>query len=251
MSVLTAFADNYVYLYRYDVTRAVVIDPGDHAVVLKALNERSIDLTAVLVTHHHSDHTAGIPELKQATGCQVIGSDPRIRGIDQVVKDGDRLEFGDTTIEVLASPGHTRLSVCYHRLPGPDDPGSIVWTGDTLFAGGCGRLFECDAATLWRTLQRLATLAGQTQVCGGHNYAIENYRFGLTIEPGNQAIQDALDQALRSERTGDTVASTMDRERQTNVFLRADLPEVRSALAMTQAPVHEVFAELRRRKDRF
>jgi hydroxyacylglutathione hydrolase len=251
MLVLTAFADNYVYLYRYAEGRAVVIDPGDPEVVLQAVQAQGLELTAALATHHHSDHTAGMVELKQATGCQVIGSDQRIRGMDRVVQGGERLQFGDRSIEVLASPGHTRTGVCYHLLAAAEDEASIVWTGDTLFVGGCGRLFECDAATLWRTLQGLAGLPAKTQVCCGHNYTEENYRFALTVEPANPAIQAALDAAIQADQAARPITSTIEAERRTNVFLRADQPEVARALGMAQAPAYLVFAELRHRKDVF
>jgi hydroxyacylglutathione hydrolase len=251
MLVLTAFADNYVYLYTYAEGRAVVIDPGDPEVVLQALRAQGLELTAALATHHHSDHVAGMPILKQATGCQVIGSDPRIQGMDRVVQGGDRLQFGDRTVSVLASPGHTRTSVCYHLPARREDEVPIVWTGDTLFVGGCGRLFECDAATLWRTLQGLAGLPARTQVCGGHNYAVDNYRFALTLEPANPDIQAALDAAIRADQAARPITSTLEAERRTNVFLRADQPEVARALAMAEAQAPLVFAELRRRKDVF
>ncbi len=251
MLALTAFADNYVYRYTYAEGRAVVIDPGDPEVVLQAVRSRGLELTAALATHHHSDHVAGMVELKQATGCQLIGSDQRIRGIDRVVQGGERLQFGDRTLSVLASPGHTRTGVSYHLLAAGEDEASIVWTGDTLFVGGCGRLFECDAATLWRTLQGLAGLPAKTLVCGGHNYAEENYRFALTVEPSNQALKAALDATIQADQAGRAITSTLSAERLTNIFLRADQPEVARALGMAQVPAHLVFAELRHRKDVF
>jgi len=282
-SVITipALGDNFIYLYRYNRSNALVVDPSDASLVLGTLREHGLDLTTVLATHHHWDHTAGIIQLKEKTGCKVIGGDKqRIPGIDSVVEDGKILAIGNTKIQVIATPGHTRTAVCYYVQPSNDNKNGILWTGDTLFVGGCGRLLECDARSMWDSLLKLASLPDDTLIYCGHDYTMENYQFALSIEPDNQAVKQCLSeprpvldgrgevrQAQSAGRqtvppegvpfgTFRRVAATarqatMLRERTTNPFLRADTSELKTALNMPQAQAVEVFAELRRRKDGF
>jgi hydroxyacylglutathione hydrolase len=254
-SIITipALGDNLIYVYPYGQNDSLVVDPGDGSAVLRILKEYGLSLKAILSTHHHYDHTAGTAELKQKTGCAVISGDPRrISGIDKVVVDGEILTFGNKTILVLATPGHTRTSVCYYAQPSEADPNSILWTGDTLFIGGCGRLLECDPQSMWESLGRLASLPDETLVYCGHDYTLENCEFALSIEPGNEVIKQRLAEIKQIQsRGGLTVPSTMLQERMTNPFLRACEPELKAALGMERAQAVEVFAELRRRKDVF
>lgn len=250
-SVITipALGDNLIYLYRYGPGRSLAVDPGDCSAVLRVLKEQKLALEMVLVTHHHWDHTGGISELKQKTGCKVVGGDKRrIKGIDQFVEDGQRLAVGDAEVQVVATPGHTSTSVCYCLPPSGENTNGILWTGDTLFVGGCGRLFECDAQTMWKSLQRLAALPDDTLVYCGHDYTLENCEFALSIERSNQAFRQRLSDITQSGRT---VPSTVLQERETNIFLRAGETDVKAALDMRRAKDFEVFAELRRRKDNF
>ena len=250
---ISALGDNFIYLYRYNQNNAFVVDPSDASLVLNILKERALDLTTILVTHHHWDHTAGTIELKEKTRCKVVGPDrQRIPGIDSVVEDGQVLTIGNVRIKVIATPGHTRTAVCYYVQPSNDNKNGILWTGDTLFIGGCGRLLECDARPMWDSLLKLASLPDDTLVYCGHDYTVENYQFALSIEPNNQAVKRCLSEVGQAQRAGrQTVPSTMSRERTTNPFLRADTSELKTALNMPQAQAVEVFAELRRRKDFF
>jgi hydroxyacylglutathione hydrolase len=244
-----ALGDNLIYLFRYNQGDCLAVDPGECRLVSKTLKEQDLSLRTILVTHHHWDHTGGVAELKKKTGCRVLGGDKRrIRGIDQLVKDAETIPAGDAEVRVIATPGHTSTSVCYYVPPSPANAGGILWTGDTLFVGGCGRLFESNARTMFESLQKLASLPDETLVYCGHDYTAENYEFALSIEPDNQAVR----QRLRDMRqSGQTVPSTILQERTTNVFLRAGAPEVQAALGMGQAKDFEVFAELRRRTDIF
>ncbi len=254
-SVITipALGDNFIYLYQYNRNNALVVDPSDASLVLGTLKEHGLDLTTILVTHHHWDHTAGIAELKKKTRCKVVGPDKQtIPGIDCVVEDGQVLTNGNIRIQVIATPGHTRTAVCYYVQPSNDNKNGILWTGDTLFIGGCGRLLESDARSMWDSLLKLASLPGDTLVYCGHDYTVENYQFALCIVPSNQAVKRCLSEVGQAQRAGrQTVPSTMSRERITNPFLRADTPELKTALNMPQAQAVEVFAKLRRRKDFF
>ena len=243
--LLRAFEDNYTYLWAFDRKRTLVVDPGDAAVVLDELDRRGLHLEAVLVTHHHADHVGGIRELKERTDARIIGPDSdRIPLVDQVVQDGQVLDFGPRHVRVMATPGHTRTGVCYY-VPGSDGPG-MVWTGDTLFQGGCGRLMECDAETMWRSLHRLAGLPEDTLVYGGHDYTLENYAFGLSIDPDNPDIKEALAQAQRASRP-----STVGWEKRTNIFLMSNSERIKTAVGVAGAPAAQVFALLRRGKDAF
>lgn len=236
---LKAFSDNYIYLYKYDQNCAVVIDPGDSIPVLMYLKEHNLSLSAILATHHHSDHAGGTAELKKKTGCKIIGADAkRISNIDNIVEDGQILTFGNKKIQVISTPGHTSTSVCYYIPKNEQNENGILFTGDTLFVGGCGRLFECDAQTMWASLQKFASLPGDTKVYCGHEYTLENYEFAMQIEPDNPAILQRNTEIKQLIKQGKpTIPSTIAKEKETNVFLRADSAEA--------------FAELRRRKDMF
>ena len=254
-SVITipALGDNYIYLHRYNQNDSFAVDPCDSSSVLKILREHGLSLKTILITHHHWDHVAGTVELKQKTGCKVIGGDKRrIPGIDSVVADGQILPVGGHKVRVIATPGHTSTSVCYYIEPSADNENGILWTGDTLFAGGCGRLMECDAQSMAESLQRLASLPDETLVYCGHDYTLENYEFAFGIEPGNQDVKERLDHVRQAQSQGKlTVPSSILLERTTNCFLRAGTPELKAALGMPRAQAVEVFAELRRRKDVF
>ena len=244
---IPALGDNLIYLHRYNQSDCLAVDPGES--MLKILKEQGLSLKMILITHHHWDHTGGVAELKQKTGCKVVGGDKRrIRGVDQLVADGEIMPVGDADVHAIATPGHTSTSVCYYVPPSPTNMSGILWTGDTLFVGGCGRLFEGNARTMFESLQKLASLPDDTLVYCGHDYTLENYEFALSIEPDNQAIRQRLNDIRQS---GQTVPSTILQERTTNVFLLAGTPELKAALNMSEAKDFEVFAELRRRKDIF
>jgi hydroxyacylglutathione hydrolase len=254
-SVITipALGDNFIYLYRYNQSDSFAVDPSDGSLVLRAIKQHGLNLKMILLTHHHWDHIAGTDELKQKTGCKVIGADKRrIPGIDLVVSDGQILPVGDRKVRVIATPGHTATSVCYYMEPSAGNNNGILWTGDTLFVGGCGRLLECDAQSMADSLQKLASLPDDTLVYCGHDYTLENYEFASGIEPGNKIVKERLDHLRRLQTKGElTVPSTILLEKNTNCFLRAGTPELKAALGMQRAPDVEVFAELRRRKDVF
>ena len=237
---ISALGDNYIYLYRYYQNKAVAVDPGDAEAVLEVLTKHGLNLTDVLITHRHFDHTAGIESLKERTGCKVISVDK-----EKV------LLFGNVKIQVIATPGHTRDSVCYY-IQAPEKHGDLLFTGDTLFVGGCGRPIECDARTLWQSLQKLTALPNDTLLYPGHNYTAENYEFALTIEPNNSEVKRRLEDAIKAQRQGlPTVPSTILQEKTTNIFFRANSHEIKSAVNMPNAAEVEVFAELRKRKNIF
>lgn len=244
--------DNYLYLCSQASGGAFVIDPSESNKTLTVLEQQRLKLTHIFVTHHHFDHTGGLKELKSKTGCSVISPDDRrISGTDRMVTDGDIIRLGDIEVKVIATPGHTSTGVCYF-LPGQNDEQPIVFTGDTLFIASCGRLLECDAEVMWLSLRKLAALPDETLVYCGHNYTQDNLEFALSIEPDNAAVKNHLQQIKGLQNHGKpTVPSTIKLEKQTSPFLRADTQQIRTVLAMKDAPASQVFVELRRRKDRW
>lgn len=248
ITLLPMLADNYAYLLRDPATGTTgVVDPAEAAPVLEALDGGRLDW--ILLTHHHSDHIAGVPEIRAATRCRVAGPRSerrRIEGMDVELAEGDDFAFGSEPVEIFETPGHTRghISFWFPRS-------EAVFCGDTLFMLGCGRLFEGDAATMWDSLGKLAGLPDATRVYCGHEYTLSNARFALGIDPDNPALQNRAAEIERLREAGlPTVPGTIAQEKATNPFLRAADPAIRARLGMAQASDAEVFGEIRRRKDR-
>ena len=221
-----AFSDNYLWLLSRG-RHAAIIDPGDAAPVERVLAERGLQLSAILVTHHHADHVGGLAALR-AGGATVYG--PRgeeIAGVDVRLGGGDRIEVLGTEFEVIDTPGHTAGHISYFSAATRPP---LLFCGDTLFACGCGRLFEGTPAQMLASLDRLAALPGPTRAYCAHEYTEANIRFALAVEPGNAGLQErARDAAALRARGEPTVPSTIALERATNPFLRADEPAVRAA----------------------
>ena len=233
---IRAFADNYIYLFKYQQGCAVAVDPGDSKKVLSALKKENLELKSILLTHRHFDHTEGVKKLKKKTGCTVISSNKKqIASTDREVSAGDVLNFGSEKVRVISTPGHTSKSVCYYLEPSDGQSGA-VFTGDTLFIGGCGRVFEADTKTMYTSLMSLAQLPDDTVVYPGHDYTMENYQFARMFDPETEKPQ---------------MPSTIGYEKRANIFMRADSEIVKKALKMTGSKDYEVFDELRRRKDSF
>lgn len=246
VDTLQAFSDNYVYLVR-DGGLVAAVDPGQPAPVLAALERLDASLDLILLTHHHTDHTGGCGELKRATGCRIVGPDDRrTAGLDRAVRGGEDIAFGTASFRVLATPGHTRTHVAYFAGGLP-----AVWTGDALFACGCGRIFEGTPEDMWQSMLRLRELPGETTLYGGHDYTQENLEFAAHVDPGNVAVRERLAEYVQRSAAERGHASTMDLEKATNPFLRADTIEMRKAMGLAFGSPEEVLGELRRRKDRW
>jgi hydroxyacylglutathione hydrolase len=254
---LAAFTDNYVWAVR-DGALAAVVDPGDAAPVEAWLEREGVALAAILVTHHHRDHTGGIAGLLRHRAVPVIGPareaiPARTRGVGA----GDRFAIPGMAheLEVLDIPGHTAGHVAFFGR-GASWGVPVLFCGDTLFAAGCGRLFEGTPDEMWRSLASLAALPGETRVFCGHEYTLANLRFAAAVEPGNPAIEArAAREAAKRERGLPTLPSTIAEERATNPFLRASDPAVR-AIAEARAGRKlggevAVFAALREWKNAF
>ncbi len=248
---LPLLQDNYAYLLRDQRTGTVaVVDPGEAEPVIFALNQRGWKLGMIINTHHHADHTGGNQQLKAAYNCQVYGPEAdryRLTTLDIGLQEGDDIAVGASRGVVLHVPGHTLGHIaCWFA-----DDGAL-FTGDTLFSLGCGRLFEGTAAQMWASLSRLAALPESTRIYCGHEYTAANARFALSVDPDNSALLSRYADVRSARAQGQpTIPSTLASERACNPFLRAGAPSLRQELQLEQLADGAVFAELRRRKDHF
>jgi hydroxyacylglutathione hydrolase len=243
--------DNYgVLVHDREGGVTLSIDAPDAATVKRALDERGWTLTHILVTHHHADHTAGIPALKDETQCVVIGpkmESVRIPCLDLGVTEPDVLTIGTLKAQVLDTPGHTIGHITYWF---PEN--KMAFVGDTLFAMGCGRVLEGTAEMMWNSLQKIAALPRETELYCGHEYTVSNGKFGISIEPGNTKLATRLAEAEATrEARKPTLPTRVDIELETNVFLRTANQVIRDHIGLPAAPNWKVFADLRERKNRF
>jgi hydroxyacylglutathione hydrolase len=251
IELVPCLRDNYAYLvHDADDGVCAVVDPSEAAPVRAALAARGWRLTHILNTHHHPDHTGGNAALKQEFGAKVIGPGKdrdRIPAIDIGVDESTALALGSHRARVLEIPAHTRAHIAFAF-----DADGAVFTGDTLFAMGCGRLFEGTPEMMWRSLSKLMTLGDAMRVYCGHEYTLNNGRFALTLEPGNGRLVARMREVERLRASdAPTIPSTIGLEKKTNPFLRAGSPEIRRNLNMVDASDVDVFSEMRARKDVF
>ena len=250
-----AFHDNYIWLIHDASGRCLITDPGDAVPVIAAMDALGLTPSAILVTHHHPDHVAGITTLLARWPMPVYGpAREDIPGCSHPMKDGDRIHFDapNATLDVIDVPGHTLGHIAYY-ISRADPP--VLLGGDTLFSGGCGRLFEGTAAQLQHSLDRYNGMPGNTLLCCTHEYTEANLRFALSLLPQDPAIRRRMAevQALRAQGRP-SLPSTLAEERQSNVFLRCEDPSLIRALGDgPEEPVDRlsVFTALRARKDRF
>ena len=238
----------------HDGAQALVVDPGDARVVRAALQKHSLQLRCILLTHHHADHTGGVDELRDATGCAVFG--PATEQMPEPLtrlSGGDELMLLDHHFSVMDVPGHTAGHIAYFSEKFEGQP--LLFCGDTLFSGGCGRLFEGTPAQMLASLDSLAALPGDTRVCCTHEYTLSNLRFASAVEPENAALAQYAERCADLRQEGlPTLPSSIGLEKQINPFLRSREPSVvRQALNYNPHAVGEVacFAALREWKNNF
>lgn len=253
---VAAFSDNYIWLlYDSDSREAAVVDPGDARPVLAALQALDLTLTTVLITHHHMDHVGGLPELLQHGPLTVYGpGGGHITGISQPLADGDQVTALGLEFSVFTVPGHTLDHIAYYTDQAPGQP--LLFCGDTLFAGGCGRLFEGSPDMMLASLGKLATLPASTLVYCAHEYTLANLAFAHAVEPANQALSQRIESARALRRAGTpTVPSTIGLELATNPFMRSEEASVREAAShhsgVACGDAVAVFAAIRGWKDNF
>lgn len=251
---LPAFQDNYLWLLQ-DRRRALVVDPGDAAPVLAGLRQAEAKLEAILVTHHHADHTGGVAALREATGAKVYG--PAHEPIPPPcthVSGGDTVVALDLRFQVIDVPGHTAGHIAYYCESVDGVP--LLFCGDTLFSGGCGRLFEGTPAQMLASMDALAALPGDTRVCCAHEYTLSNLKFARAVEPGNEKLVHYLQACEQLRARGEpTLPSTLATELAINPFLRTrESAVVAAAAAFRGRPVQDqvdVFAAIREWKNQF
>lgn len=261
LTALPAFADNYIWMVD-DGTAAWVVDPGQAEPVIEALQARGLILRGILVTHHHADHVGALAELQ--AWVSLLGGNLEIWGPDheaiqprtQTVTEGDVLPVGPFSARVMAVPGHTLSHVAFVLTGASPSHSPLLFCGDTLFSGGCGRLFEGSPSQMHHSLQRLASLPPDTQVCCAHEYTLSNLRFARVVEPGNDVLADheAHCQRLRGQNRP-TLPGTLAKELAINPFLRCNQATVRQAAEgfsgqALQAP-EDVLGALRAWKNQF
>ena len=251
VTLIPALSDNYIYLLRDTETgQTGVVDPAKAAPVQAALEDRSWSLNLILNTHHHLDHTGGNVELKARYGALVCGPRAdagRIGAMDRQLAEGDTVAIGKQEAEVFEVPGHTSGHIALWFAEA-----KALFCGDTLFALGCGRLFEGTPEQMWASLLRLRDLPDESMVYCGHEYTQSNARFAVHVDPDNGDLADY--QKWVDDRRSDgqpTIPANLGREKRTNPFLRADLPAMAAAMDLVGSAPADVFAALRIHKDNF
>ncbi|KMZ59592.1 Hydroxyacylglutathione hydrolase [Zostera marina] len=251
IELVPCLEDNYAYLLYDDDTGTVgVVDPSEALPIKNALAKRNMNLTYILNTHHHYDHTGGNLELKEAFGAKVIGAGSdkkRIPGIDIKLYDGDRWMFAGHEVVVMATPGHTKGHISYY-FP----KSKVIFTGDTLFSLSCGKLFEGSPEQMLCSLGKIATLPGDTKIYCGHEYTESNAKFALSIDPENEQLREyaKLIKQLRRKNLP-TVPTTLKREKLCNPFLRTSSTAIRNTLNIPEtASDSEALGIIRQAKDR-
>ena len=243
--------DNYIYLiHDAESGDTAVVDPAVAEPVLSVLKQNNWQLTAIFNTHHHSDHVGGNLALKAQTACKIIGcaaDQKRIPGIDIKLSEGDTLKLGSHTIRVISCAGHTTGHIAYYIADA-----NALFCGDTLFAIGCGRLFEGTAEQMQQSLNKFTALPANTKVYCAHEYTAANAQFALSVEPDNPDLLETIERIkeLRANNQP-TVPTTLEQELATNPFLRADSLDIKKTLDMQDESELAVFTELRERKNRF
>jgi len=249
--LVPALSDNYVYLLNDPETGVTaVVDPGEAAPVIAALEARGWKLSHILNTHHHADHIDGNEELKAKYGVPLIGPKAeaaRIPGMDLTVAEGDTIDVGGHQAQVFDTPGHTTGHISLYFA---ED--KALFAGDTLFALGCGRMFEGTPAQFWESLSKLKKLPADTRIYCGHEYTMSNAKYALSVDGDNAKLQARMTQ-IEELRAADkpTIPSTIGEELETNPFLRCDDPAIAAAVGKAGADPVEVFAAVRTGKDNF
>ena len=250
--LVPCLSDSYAVLMHDPASgTTLLVDAPEAGPIGEALDQEGWTLAHILITHKHHDHIGGLAELKARDHAVVLGpaaEAAQIPGIDRTIEDGETVTIGPWRVEAIATPGHTAGPLSYF-IAGE----KVAFTGDSLFAMGCGRLFEGDAATMWRSLSKLREKCpDDTRIYCGHEYTLKNAEYAHTALPGHAAIAARLDDVKAARAAGEpTVPTLMRREKATNPFLLADDPSVAAALGMSGAPAEKVFARLRSGRDTF
>ncbi len=220
VQIVPILKDNYCYIITADNGEVAVIDPGEAARIITFLDANNLSPDYILCTHHHGDHVAGVPEIKSRYDVRVVGPEheiARIPDMQIVLNELSVFTFGGEDVQILETPGHTTGHICFYF---PDS--GLLFSGDTLFLMGCGRLFEGTAEQMWESFQKISALPDETKIYCGHEYTVSNGTFGLNIEPKNEDIRARLAHVRMLREKGEpSIPATLAEEKATNVFLRA------------------------------
>ncbi|MBF0588557.1 MAG: hydroxyacylglutathione hydrolase [Magnetococcales bacterium] len=240
--------DNYVWLFPTGEGQVAAVDPGEAGPVLAHLKRENLMLTHILITHHHADHTGGVEEIQRSTGAYTIGSvhdRHRLPVLDRMVDDGDTIQIGPHTMEVMHTPGHTTGHVVYLLE-------DLLFCGDTLFSYGAGRLFEGTPTQMWKTMKRLRALPDQMRACPAHEYTLTNLTFCADLEPDNREIAELKRWAMgMMDRDEPTLPNLMEKEKRLNPFLRCDEPTMAALVGLEGVSPPDVLAEVRARRNQY
>lgn len=244
-------SDNYAYLIRDESSGQVaLVDAPAVDPIVEALDQRGWGLDQIWITHHHGDHTEGVPDLVAKYGSKTVGhakDRARLPALDTEVSEGETVALGDSSARVIDVSGHTIGHIAFIM-----DADNAAFTADSLMALGCGRVFEGTHHMMWESLSKFLPLPDEMMVYSGHNYGQANGRFALSIEPDNTALQDRIERIKAADETGDFIVPvSMAEEKATNPFLRAVEPSVKASVGLAGADDASTFAEVRRRKDSF
>tara|TARA_B100001057_G_scaffold489544_1_gene576024 strand:- start:559 stop:1320 length:762 start_codon:yes stop_codon:yes gene_type:complete len=251
IEIINCLNDNYSYLIKDDQTNTVaIIDPSEFGPCDEKINQKYQRLDFILITHHHFDHVGGNTELKKKYGSRILGfekDEKRIPGIDILLNDGQRFKIGSLDFKTIFIPGHTSGHIAFYF-----EKEKVVFTGDTLFSLGCGRVFEGTCKQMFDSLNKIKTLPEDTKIYCGHEYTKNNLEFCLKFNPGNDYLKEKekfIQTKIKHKKP--TIPSTIKDEIQTNIFLRCDDPAVKDALNLKKATDLEIFTKLRDLKDNF
>lgn len=249
LNSIPAFQDNYIWVLSEDDGRCLIVDPGEAAPVLRVIEEQQWQPEAILLTHHHNDHVGGVQALREAFPDVVVygPAETQHKGTTQVVAEGDTVTVLGQDFSVFATPGHTLGHICFFSFP-------YLFCGDTLFSGGCGRLFEGTATQMYQSFCKINALPDDTVICCAHEYTLGNMKFAVSVLPEDAEVQEYYKKVseLRAKNEK-TLPVILKNERKINLFLRtedADLIEVINQERVLQHP-EERFAWLRAKKDAF
>ena len=247
--IIKCLNDNYAYIYLNDKKEAFVVDPSEASPVIDTLEKNDLQLKYILNTHHHFDHIGGNYELKEKYNCKIVGSKKdrdRIPGIDIEISDGDYWSFKEHTAQIIEIPGHTSGHIAFYFKSL-----NAVFTGDTLFSLGCGRLFEGTPTMMWNSLKKLRALPDQTKIYCGHEYTLSNGKFINSIYPSEDMRLKIESLVELNEKNLPSIPSTIADEKKMNIFLKADDINLIKNLGLNGKSPEEVFGYIRELKDNF
>ena len=248
---IKAYQDNYIWLVSTN-EGSIVVDPGESKKILNLIDNNEIDLKGVLITHHHFDHTNGLSDLLNERGLEVYGPKNNVNGINNIVKNNDKFKVIGIDFEVIEIPGHTLDHIAFYSI---NDGEPILFCGDTLFSGGCGRVFEGTFDQMFNALKKISKYPKETKIFCGHEYTLSNLKFALAVDENNEDLIEEYDNIKNIVDSGNpSLPTILEKELKINPFLRCDNHHIKNKIVSkfnTSDDEFEVFCALRQWKDNF